>query len=218
MPSARVASSFGSSAAGPYDALYRAVDVLWPSRPGRMVRRASEIATPGRALDVGCGDGKNLYFLERNGWRVDGVDVSEAACRAAELRLRRKNWVQRGWLRCQDAVATEWCRSHYDLVVCYGVLHCLRDDEARTVFDAAFSALVPGGLLAIAAFNDELPVPEGHGTSQLYLRRRDYVLQAAGAYDQLDVAFGTITESHEPLIGEHRHSLTWALLRKPCRR
>lgn len=35
-------------------------------------------ARPGStALDLGCGEGRNLLFLAENGWPVTGVDISE---------------------------------------------------------------------------------------------------------------------------------------------
>jgi SAM-dependent methyltransferase len=34
---------------------------------------------PGRALDLGVGEGRNAIYLSRNGWSVTGVDLSEVA-------------------------------------------------------------------------------------------------------------------------------------------
>jgi 2-polyprenyl-3-methyl-5-hydroxy-6-metoxy-1,4-benzoquinol methylase len=33
--------------------------------------------TPGRALDLGSGEGRNALWLAERGWRVTGVDFSE---------------------------------------------------------------------------------------------------------------------------------------------
>jgi hypothetical protein len=52
---------------GPYDQLYRSRLFLWPDRPGRMVRLAADTMIPHRALDVGCGDGKDVSFLASRG-------------------------------------------------------------------------------------------------------------------------------------------------------
>jgi hypothetical protein len=53
---------------GPYHALYRSRDILWRGRAGRMVIKANEFATaPGKALDIGCGDGKDILYLEEAG-------------------------------------------------------------------------------------------------------------------------------------------------------
>jgi len=42
-----------------------------------------EKATPGHALDLGCGTGTNAITLTRHGWRVTGIDFSYKAIRAA---------------------------------------------------------------------------------------------------------------------------------------
>lgn len=36
---------------------------------------------PGRVLDIGCGSGKFLYKMKKNGWEVHGVEVNEIAAR-----------------------------------------------------------------------------------------------------------------------------------------
>jgi SAM-dependent methyltransferase len=201
--------------AGPYDALYEAEGLLWPDRPGRMVRRACELAQPGRALDLGCGDGKNLVFLERSGWHVDALDVSWRACEGARRRLERADLRQRGWLECDDVVYGGWSHGTYNLVVAYGLLHCLVAEEASVVVRAVYDALLPGGLFAFAVFNDLLPVPPGHGTTELFLRPPRYIFEVASDFEPVDLSFGAIEEHHGRTVGLHRHALTWGLLRKP---
>jgi SAM-dependent methyltransferase len=49
---------------------------------------------PGRCLDLGCGSGVAIPELERLGWTVTGIDLSEemlgrARCRAPHAELRR---------------------------------------------------------------------------------------------------------------------------------
>jgi SAM-dependent methyltransferase len=47
-----------------------------------------------RLLEVGCGTGANLWFMAREGFRVDGIDGSETAVRASRERLDLEcpNW------------------------------------------------------------------------------------------------------------------------------
>ena len=60
---------------GPYDDGYRACPCFWGSRPARLVRRAAEMLGGGKALDVGCGDGKNAIHLSESGFDVSAFDL-----------------------------------------------------------------------------------------------------------------------------------------------
>lgn len=46
------------------------------------MRRIDALAaplSPGRALDVGCGEGADSLWLAQQGWRVTGVDIAQSA-------------------------------------------------------------------------------------------------------------------------------------------
>lgn len=206
-----------SSVIGAYDDLYAATEELWPRRPGRMVAVAAEITRPGRCLDLGCGDGRNLVYLEEAGWIVDGVDISSLAMTALRRRLVRTGVTARGSLCIADAASSSFEREAYNLVLAYGLYHCLDDDRLARVNELVWDALRPGGLVAFASFDDKLAVPEAHGTGPLYLRSARTLRQLFARYHAIQVNSGIITESHEPLIGEHQHSLMWALIQKPPR-
>jgi 2-polyprenyl-3-methyl-5-hydroxy-6-metoxy-1,4-benzoquinol methylase len=52
---------------------------------------------PGRAIDLGCGEGDNAIFLAQHGFQVTGIDFSPAAidkARAKAVRpaLRPSSW------------------------------------------------------------------------------------------------------------------------------
>src|SRR3546814_632020 len=50
---------------------------MWSGRPnGRLVAEVEELA-PGRALDVGCGEGADAIWLAQRGWTVTAIDVSD---------------------------------------------------------------------------------------------------------------------------------------------
>jgi SAM-dependent methyltransferase len=46
---------------------------------------------PGKALDVAMGEGRNTFFLARNGWETTGFDIADVALDSVRARAAREN-------------------------------------------------------------------------------------------------------------------------------
>jgi len=107
---------FGAAAqAAAWDARYRERDgARWSGRPnGRLVAEVAAL-TPGRALDVGCGEGADAIWLAQRGWTVTAIDISEVAIgRARKTSHRAGASVE--WI-CGDALQTPLRTRSFDLV------------------------------------------------------------------------------------------------------
>jgi SAM-dependent methyltransferase len=87
---------------------------LWSGRPnGRFVVEVAAL-TPGRALDVGCGEGADAIWLARAGWTVSAIDISEVALSRARAAADVAG-VDIEWIR-GDALQTVFPASSFDLV------------------------------------------------------------------------------------------------------
>ena len=74
--------------AAEWDERYGASSRIWSGEPnGALVAETAHLA-PGRALDVGCGEGADAVWLARRGWRVTALDVSAVALRRAAQHAR----------------------------------------------------------------------------------------------------------------------------------
>ena len=83
---------FGATAqAAEWDERYSEREgAMWSGRPnGRLLAEVADLA-PGRALDVGCGEGADAIWLARSGWTVTAIDISDVALSRA--RGRPQNW------------------------------------------------------------------------------------------------------------------------------
>ena len=107
---------FGAAAqAAEWDARYGERDgAMWSGRPnGRLVAEVADLS-PGRALDVGCGEGADAIWLARRGWTVTAIDISDLAVgrarEAAELAGVSVEWV------CGDALLTPFPARSFDLL------------------------------------------------------------------------------------------------------
>jgi len=100
---------------------------------------------PGRALDLGTGDGRNAVWLARRGWRVTGVDFSSVGLERARTRARVAG-VTVDW-ELADLLKWRPPARAFDLVVLF-FIH-LAADERRAVHQTAVEAVAPGGTLLI---------------------------------------------------------------------
>src|SRR6201999_1068924 len=50
---------------------------------------------PGRALDLGCGEGGDAVWLAERGWHVTAVDVSETALARAKAEAKTRGMLDR---------------------------------------------------------------------------------------------------------------------------
>lgn len=125
---------------------------IWGTRPSALAREAIELTGPrARALDLGCGEGRDSVFLAEQGHDVVGVDLSldglRKAARLAEDRGVRVPWV------CA-ALPDLPLRGAFDLVYSCGSIHYVARDARGTLFDRLRGLTRRGGLHAHIVFTD----------------------------------------------------------------
>ncbi len=73
-----------------WDHRYSGADRTWSGHPnGTLVREATDL-TPGRALDVGAGEGADALWLAEHGWRVTATDISGNALARVRAEAERR--------------------------------------------------------------------------------------------------------------------------------
>jgi SAM-dependent methyltransferase len=107
---------------------------------------------PGRALDLGCGPGRNALYLAARGFEVDAVDLSPAAVAWAGERARESRAAVR--FHCGDAFALAGTAlsGPYDLVYDSGCFHHLPPHRRISYLALVDRLLAPGGHLGLTCF------------------------------------------------------------------
>jgi SAM-dependent methyltransferase len=176
------------------------------------------VARPGRALDLGCGPGRNALHLAAAGFAVDALDLSATAIAWARERAAAAG-VEVDW-RVADAFTAD-LPGPYDLVVDSGCFHHVPPHRRVAYLQLLQRVLAPGGLLCLTCFTTEggVGVPdvemyrEGRRTGGIGYSEAD--LQ--WIFDGYEVVTLRRMNGHgpdSPLFGE---SFLWAgLLRRPA--
>ena len=102
-----------------------------------------------RVLDAGCGAGRNLVFLLREGFDVWGVDESaEAIAQVRQLAGRLAPRLAADRFRVEGVDALSLATGSMDVVISSAVLHFARDDAHwLAMVREMWRVLAPGGLL-----------------------------------------------------------------------
>jgi SAM-dependent methyltransferase len=109
---------------------------------------------PGKALDLGCGEGQNAVWLAERGWIVTAVDMSSSA--VAEARdYAMAAGVERTIVFEVADVAAWTPVSRYDLVFCTFALPARGMGRSR-MLDMAAAAVAPGGTILVTEFDASL--------------------------------------------------------------
>ena len=103
-----------------------------------------------RALDLGCGPGRNAVWLAEQGYRVDAVDLSPAALDWGRERAAQAG-VEVDFVR-GDVFALPEPEVPYDLVFDSGCFHHLPPHRRISYRALLERALAPGGWFALSAF------------------------------------------------------------------
>lgn len=104
---------------------------------------------PGRALDLGMGEGRNTIYLAQQGWQATGVDLSDVAvaqakARAGQLHVNLVAIVD-------DLDRYDFGKAQWDLITLFYV-HAWYHGAKPASPGRLMAALKPGGLLVMEGF------------------------------------------------------------------
>lgn len=96
-----------------FDRIYRGAEDRF-TRPDASLVELVHGLKPGKALDIGMGQGRNTVFLAQQGWDVTGLDLSELG--VAEAKDRARKLGVRIDARVQDVFRFDFGQDQWDLV------------------------------------------------------------------------------------------------------
>ena len=201
---------------GGYDKGYRSCSCFWGKEPGSFVVRLVNLVgnLDGRlVLDAGCGEGKNAVYLKSHGADVHAVDISAQAIKNGQ-RLW-ESMVQPYW-SIVDVRHLMLRPAQYDIIVAYGLLHCLSNEvEVREAITAFKEATVPGGYNVICALNSRVSYFDGaHTDFQPCMLPHSYYIGCYSDWKIIKQSDSDLFETHPHEKIAHTHSVTRLLSRK----
>jgi SAM-dependent methyltransferase len=125
--------------------------LLFGAEPNRFLVAETAGLTPGRALDLACGSGRNAVWLAAQGWAVTGAEFSDVALEQARG-LAAERGVDVHWV---EADLREWepPAGEFDLVVALYLQ--LPAEQLAPIMERAAEAVAPGGTLLVVGHHSD---------------------------------------------------------------
>ena len=98
-----------------------------------------------RVLELGCGNGSNVWYLAKEGFDVVGIDGSETAIRMAQERLAKEGEKAQCVVGDVSNIADRFGPAEFDAVVDLGCLQCNKSGDVRSIVQQCERILRPGG-------------------------------------------------------------------------
>jgi trans-aconitate methyltransferase len=126
---------------------------IWSGRPNTALVDTVSPLAPGRALDLGCGEGADSIWLAEQGWTVTGLDVSETALARAATEAEHRD-LPIAWVAAD--LATWEPEDDFDLVsACF--LHSPIDFPRTDALRRIAARIVSGGHLLMVGHAEPPP-------------------------------------------------------------
>jgi SAM-dependent methyltransferase len=120
---------------------------VWSGRVNVRLAEVVEPMTPGRALDLGCGEGADAMWLAEHGWHVTAVDISQTALDRAAVDAAARNVADSIDFQRHD-LTESFPDGAFDLVSAQFLRSTVPMDRAAVLRRAA-DAVAPGRTLLV---------------------------------------------------------------------
>lgn len=168
--------------------------------------------SPGRALDIGAGEGTDAIRLALLGYQVDAVEVSKVGAEKIE-RFATEAGARLYVVASDIHDFVPDCQ--YDVIVCNGVLHYVEDKHR--VIKLMQDATRRGGINVISLWSDYTPVPACHEFVPVYADGENGVVTSCyrGWHNEFIYFERDKSEMAHSDLPPHRHSHIKLIASKP---
>ncbi|KZE64744.1 XRE family transcriptional regulator [Paenibacillus jamilae] len=146
-----------------YEEEYKTQEYYWGTEPNKVCYQVLQFMPPNKhikLLDIGCGEGKDAVFFARNGYDVTAFDVSDAGIEKTK-RLAEKIGVHVNVFKAD--ILDYRLDTHFDVIFSSGVLHYIKPEFRKEIFENYKQYTNPNGLHIFNVFVNKpfiAPPPE----------------------------------------------------------
>ncbi|MBN1643661.1 MAG: methyltransferase domain-containing protein [Dehalococcoidales bacterium] len=188
------------------------LDTFGDGKPSKAVAdTVVKIKLPAKAMDFGCGEGRNALYLAKLSFETSAVDISEAGIQKLKIMAKESNLNIDA--RVDDMRAYKFDK-YFDLIVCTGCLHLIKREEWQKVLLDLKKYTSRGGFHVVGIFTDKVPEPEDQKGLMVGLFKEGELFTYYQDWEIIESKSSVFEDEHPGGI-RHKHAANSITARKP---
>lgn len=162
-------------------------------------------------LEVGCGEGQNVLYLARQGYKnIDAFDLSEHGI----AKVKRRCEIDKVNLNAFVADLTTYeFDKKYDLIMSFGTLHFVSKTDWKQFINKAKENTNIGGIHIMQLFTDTVPITEDLAPFAIGLAKDEEIKELYTDWEIVQFKSYVFEDEH-PNMPKHLHTSNKIVARK----
>jgi cyclopropane fatty-acyl-phospholipid synthase-like methyltransferase len=140
-----------------YDSIYKEKKNFCGTKPTSLLMKVVKLLSAGgEFLDLGCGQGRDSFYMARKKFNVTAVDNSKVAIAQIKEKADRKK-IKNIQAICKNITKFEIEPSKFSLISIVGTLHFLKKSDSLKIISDVKKKILPEGFIIITAFTTNNP-------------------------------------------------------------
>ncbi len=140
-----------------YDSIYKNNENFSGTKPGKLLMKIRKnLKEGGEFLDLGCGQGKDSFYMSRHGFRVLAIDSSKVAIDQINEMIGKKKIVN-FIAKCKNIKSFVIKPRKFNLIASINALQFLTKKDSLGVIEKIKKAITSEGFIILTSFTIENP-------------------------------------------------------------
>ncbi|MCH5281127.1 MAG: methyltransferase domain-containing protein [Lachnospiraceae bacterium] len=197
-----------------WEETYKNDDILTfgPNPNASLVEVEKFLELSDNIIDVGCGDGHNVLYLAKQGYKnIDAFDLSEnAIAKLHRISVKDNLSAIHAWV---DDLCKFSFKKQYKLIMTFGTLHFVLKEDWHNFIYKAKEATVVGGINIIQLFTDTVPASSDIAPYAVGLAKDHEIKELYSDWDIISYNSYVFEDEH-PNVPKHLHASNKIVARK----